>query len=154
MQYFHLCGLLHHGIRNSNKYVAVSKKLMIQNSKLLSIRFCNAMIMIAGLWHLLNSLEFVYAIVSIQLWKKTKQMSMFSCNAGKISKERCHRHFSNGMNSVFTVYSVLKPDSRWLVPDGVLFLWRKPEQGGSGRELWKRWQSSSLQNSKRQSNPN
>ena len=30
-------------------------------------------------------------------------MSMFSCNAGTISKERCHQHFINCMNSVFIV---------------------------------------------------
>ena len=59
MQYFDHCGLMHHGIRNSNKYVAVSKRSIIQNSKLLSIMFCNAMIMIAGLGHLQNSLELV-----------------------------------------------------------------------------------------------
>ena len=28
---------------------------------------------------------------------------MFSCNAGTISKERCHQHFINCMNSVFIV---------------------------------------------------
>ena len=30
-------------------------------------------------------------------------MSMFSCNAGTIFKERCHRHFINCINSVFIV---------------------------------------------------
>ena len=73
MQYFDHCGLMHHGIRNSNKYVAVSKRSIIQNSKLLSIMFCNAMIMIAGLGHLQNS------------------------------STRCHQHFINCMNSVFIV---------------------------------------------------
>ena len=40
---------------------------------------------------------------------------MFSCNAGTISKERCHQHFINCMNSVFIVCESLILDGQCLM---------------------------------------